>query len=391
MTRFLAVWAIALPGFAAFLVGVGLGRFSYTPMLPVMVHADWLSAPQAAYVGAGNLIGSLIGALIAQAVGRRVGLVRAVRGSLVVCVVATLACALSWGFWWIAAWRIAIGIAGTMLTTLAAPVLVGSAPIAIRGAVSGAVFTGAGLGLALSGLLVPPLAEIGVATAWLGLSVATALATVIAWRGWPRVASPVAVAARRGRVLLSKPFLLLVAGYATDGIGFVPHGIFWVDFVARELGRGVEAGGWQWTLFGIGAALGPMICGRLADAIGFARTLHVVFGLKAVAILLPLIATGPLALTVSSMTVGALTPGLAAVISGAALELLGPAAHAPAWRWLMIAFAVTSTIGGYLFSLIFAMTGSYRVLFALGGAIIVLGGVLCAIATAGLPRATAGQ
>ncbi|MEJ0071979.1 MAG: hypothetical protein WDO24_28290 [Pseudomonadota bacterium] len=53
----------------------------------------------------------------------------------------------------------------------------------------------------------------------------------------------------------------------------------------------------------------------------------------------------------------------------------------------MIAFAVTSTIGGYLFSLIFTMTGSYRLLFALAGAIIVLGGVLCAVATARLPRA----
>jgi len=368
MTRFLAVWAIALPGFAAFLVGVGLGRFSYPPMLPVMVHAGWLSAPEAAYVGAGNLIGSLVGALIGHVIGARIGLVRALRASLVVCVVATVACALPWGFWWIAAWRIAIGIAGTMLTTLAAPILVGLAPMTIRGAVSGAVFTGAGLGLALSGLLVPPLAAFGVAAAWLGLSAATALATVIAWRGWPLVDSSAARPARHGRALLSTPFLLLVAGYATDGIGFVPHGLFWVDFVARELGRGVEAGGLQWTLFGIGAALGPMICGRLADAIGFARALHVVFAVKASAILLPLFATGPLALTVSSMTVGALTPGLAAIISGVAFELLGAAAHAPAWRWLMIAFAVTSTIGGYLFSLIFAITGSYRVLFALATA-----------------------
>jgi MFS family permease len=384
MTRFLAIWGIALPGFAAFLVGVGLARFSYTPMLPVMVHAGWLTAPQAAYAGAGNLIGSLVGALIALAVGARIGFITALRASLIVCLVSTLASALPWGFWWIAGWRIAVGIAGTMLTTLAAPILVGSAPAAIRGAVSGAVFTGAGLGLALSGLLVPPLAELGVAAAWLGLSAVIALAIVIAWRGWPAV--PVAPAVRQGRALVSGPFLLLLAGYATDGIGFVPHGIFWVDFVARELGRGVEAGGWQWTLFGIGAALGPMICGRLADAIGFARTLHILYAAKALAVLLPLVATGPLALTASSMTVGALTPGLAAVISGVALELLGPAAHAPAWRWLMIAFAVTSTIGGYLFSLIFAMTGSYRVLFALGGGIILLGGVLCAIATARLPR-----
>ncbi len=210
-------------------------------MLPVMVHADWLSAPQAAYVGAGNLVGSLIGALIAQVVGARIGLVQAMRASLLVCVAGTVACALPWGFWWIAGWRIAIGTAGTMLTTLAAPILVGSAPVAIRGAVSGAVFTGAGLGLALSGLLVPGLAELGVAAAWLGLSVATALGTVIAWRGWPVAASSLTPRARRGRMLVSGPFLLLLAGYATDGIGFVPHGIFWVDFVARELGRGVEA------------------------------------------------------------------------------------------------------------------------------------------------------
>lgn len=395
MKRFLAVWSVALPGFAAFLVGVGLSRFAYTPMLPVMIEGGWLSPPQAAYVGAGNLFGALLGAFFAQAVGARIGVVRTLRAALLISVIGAIACALPWGFWWIGGWRIVLGAATTTLATLAAPLVVAAAPPSLRGSVSGAVFTGVGLGMALTGALVPQLAGYGAAASWLGIALVTAIAAAIAWRGWPQAsasvppsnrARPAAQPARLAPGLASASFLLLLAGYAADGLGFVPHSLFWADYVARELGRGVDAGGLQWTLFGVGAAIGPVLCGRLCDAIGFGPALLVGFAIKAGAVLLAVIAPSMLGLTLSSLIVGALTPGLAAILSGVVLERLGADAHAPGWRLLMITFTVASAAGGYLCSALYSMTHSYALLFTLGGATLALGCVLSAAGVVRLPR-----
>src|SRR5436309_1558632 len=56
--------AEAWPGLCAVLVGVGLGRFAYTPTLPSLVSHGWLAPNEAAYVGAANLAGYLAGALV---------------------------------------------------------------------------------------------------------------------------------------------------------------------------------------------------------------------------------------------------------------------------------------------------------------------------------------
>lgn len=382
MREILAIWRFALPGFGAILVGVGMGRFAYTAMIPVMVADGWLSLPEAANVGAGNMVGYLIGALTAHRLAAFAGPVRVLRASLLLCLGATIACAWPWGVGWIGLWRFATGVGGALLMVIGTPILVGAAPPARRGGVSGAIFTGVGLGMALSGVVVPLLAALGSAPSWLGIAALTALAAALAWRGWP--AAPAAREAAQRRVVFELPLLLLMGSYALDAIGFMPHAIFWVDFVARGLGRGVVAGGHQWILFGVGAALGPLLCGRLADRIGFRRTLLAAFALKTLAVWLPLVATDQVALAVSSLVVGGLIPGIAALTSGCALELLGPAAHGPAWRWLTIVFSLAAAAGGYLFAFVFAATGSYLALFALGGAIIAAGGVLAAIA-AGRP------
>jgi hypothetical protein len=53
---------VIFAGLVASLVGIGLARFGYTPLLPVMIHAQWFDASQAAYLGAANLAGYLVGA-----------------------------------------------------------------------------------------------------------------------------------------------------------------------------------------------------------------------------------------------------------------------------------------------------------------------------------------
>jgi hypothetical protein len=60
-----------LAGLCALLVGIGLARFAYTPLIPALIDAQWFSAAQAAYLGAANLAGYLAGALLGRRLAAR--------------------------------------------------------------------------------------------------------------------------------------------------------------------------------------------------------------------------------------------------------------------------------------------------------------------------------
>ena len=46
------VWRAMLSGTCASLVGVGLGRFAYSPLIPLLITEHWFTPSEAAYLGA---------------------------------------------------------------------------------------------------------------------------------------------------------------------------------------------------------------------------------------------------------------------------------------------------------------------------------------------------
>ena len=61
-----ANWRPVLAGLCATLVGIGLARFAYTPLIPALIAAHWFSPSATVYLGAANLAGYLGGALLAR-------------------------------------------------------------------------------------------------------------------------------------------------------------------------------------------------------------------------------------------------------------------------------------------------------------------------------------
>ena len=66
VTQETPIWPGLVAGVMATLVGIGLARFAYTPLIPVLIDAGWFSASDAVYLGAANLLGYFIGALSAH-------------------------------------------------------------------------------------------------------------------------------------------------------------------------------------------------------------------------------------------------------------------------------------------------------------------------------------
>jgi fucose permease len=64
-------WKAVIAAALAILVGIGLSRFAYSPLIPAVVEAGWFTPVEAAYLGAANLAGYLIGALAGRGLAAR--------------------------------------------------------------------------------------------------------------------------------------------------------------------------------------------------------------------------------------------------------------------------------------------------------------------------------
>ncbi|HMB10865.1 YbfB/YjiJ family MFS transporter [Saliniramus sp.] len=373
-----------LPGLLAVLVGVGLGRFAYTPLLPALVAQDWLSETQAAYAGAANLAGYLAGALVAQALAARRERIAILNGALVAAAISLIACAWPLGFFWMAPWRFVAGMAGAFIMVLGPATILAATATEARPRVSGMIFVGVGLGIILSGTLLPAIAASGLVVAWLTLGIAACALTAATWRLWPQAALPSAPScvALPGRLTV----LLVILAYASDGIGFVPHTLFLSDFIARGLDQGEFAGGIYWAVFGAGAVIGAPTCGLIASRFGLMPSFIGALVLKATAVALPLAATQAPFLALSAFLVGALTPGMVALAAGLAAMLAHGPAQARLFGAMTIAFALAQAGGGYLMSWIFGLTQSHMTLFALGAAMLAGGAIAASMAAIRLGR-----
>lgn len=368
------LWVSAAVGLCASLVGLGLARFAYTPLIPALIAAKWFTPAEAVYLGAANLAGYLAGALIARDLGARIGSVWALRGMMVLAAISCFACAVPISFVWFFGFRFLAGISGGVIMVLAATAILPHTAPSKRGLIGGVIFAGVGLGIAASGTLVPLLLQQGVKQAWYGLGALSAVLTLISWKAWPAEAPAAHVAAEPPVAMhgVRSPLVLaLCVEYGLNALALVPHMVFLVDFVARGLGQGIAAGSYYWVLYGIGAVVGPLLTGHLADRAGFAAALRAAFLIEAVAVALPAVTTSPAALIVSSLIVGGFTPGIVPLVIGRIHELIphSAASQRSAWAQATTTFALFQAAGAYGLSYLFAQSGgNYALLFVIGAA-----------------------
>jgi predicted MFS family arabinose efflux permease len=371
----LSTVAPALAGLAALFVGLGLGRFAYTPLLPALVTAGWFTPGEAAGLGAANLIAYLAGAAAARPLGRLVPLPALMRGAMLATAASLAICGLRPGLMTFYALRALAGVTGGVLMVLGPPSLLASVPAARRGRVGGVIFAGVGLGIVAASSILPLLLRAGVPAAWHGLAAAALIFVLIGWRGWP--SEPPPPPPHDGAA--ARPLRRLVLAYGVNAIPVVPHMILLSDYVARGLDAGVAAGSAAFVLYGIGAALGPLVGGWIGDRLGFRRTLDFAVIVQIAAILLPaLVQTTPIAF-VSAVIVGSLTPGIPPLVLNRAAEIAGPAGAARFWRAATIAFAIGQAVGAWATATAFARIETHPPLF-------VAAAIVAAVSLAMLPR-----
>lgn len=259
---------IAVAGAAGLAAAMGIGRFAFTPLLPLMQAEGQLTLTQGGWLASANYAGYLAGALAAVAFDPPPA--RAARLGLWTVAVATLAMAAAPSFAAALAWRALAGAASALVLVALSTWAQSRLAALGRAAWTGWVFCGIGVGIAGAGLVALAIGASGAAAAraWLGLgALAAAIAIFVlgvlrrdfAGRGAPLAAARSGAAAGRR---FPHGARLLVLCYGAYGFGYIVPATF-LPAIARALVDDPAVFGSTWPLVGLAAAASTVALGRL--------------------------------------------------------------------------------------------------------------------------------
>jgi MFS family permease len=244
---------VALAGLAALAVAMGIGRFAFTPVLPMMQQDAGLSVAQGGWLASANYLGYLAGALWAGAM--RVRGAAAIRAGLAVIGFATLGMALDAGLIAWALLRAAAGVASAWVlihTSAWAFEKIAGRPI-----LAGVLFAGVGVGIIAAGsLCVLLMANHATSTtAWQVLGIASLAVTALVWPAFhssTEKSQDIHVSHR-----WTWEQARLVLAYGAYGLGYIIPATF-LPVMAREVVSDPAVFGWAWPVFGVAAALSTL-------------------------------------------------------------------------------------------------------------------------------------
>ncbi|HMN82251.1 MAG TPA: YbfB/YjiJ family MFS transporter, partial [Burkholderiaceae bacterium] len=269
---------VAVVGLLGLAAAMGIGRFAFTPMLPLMQAQHGLSISDGGWLAGANYLGYLLGGLSLllrpprPAIAARIGLLAVAACTL------PMAFTTSFESWWLlrllagvaSAW-VLVGVSGWALPRLAA---------AGRPALSGWVFAGVGIGIVAAGMVGLVIGHSGQRSAhgWLVLGVLAMVVAILGWRafdapaanapgsapagtgppgaGPPGAGSPEARspgAGPPGSVLAIPDALRITLCYGAFGFGYIIPATF-LPAQARQVIADPLVFGWVWPVFGVAAA-----------------------------------------------------------------------------------------------------------------------------------------
>lgn len=334
-------------------VSLGLGRFAFALLLPHMRAALGWSYAQAGAMNTVNALGYLLGAAVTAPIITATGTRRPLAVVLSLVTASLLLSALTASFPLLLVLRLLAGAAGAVAFICGAAIsadLSRTSTTVWPTLLIGLYTAGAGIGIALSGLLIPALLALVGGDAWragwLALGVIAAASSVAA------VAASLRIPAQTSRRAVSarwpaRQLAPTLGAYCLFGAGYIAYATF-VIALLRQHGAGtVEISGF-WTLVGLTAVLASAVWPHLLSR------LH--GGARLAAVLLVVLAgTATLAATQSlaaALVSAVLFGGSFLAVITAATTLAQDCLHRDHWpaaiAGLTTAFAAGQTIGPFL-------------------------------------------
>lgn len=377
-------WRAALACMVTLAVAMGLGRFAFTPMLPIMLHEGKLELAAGGVLASLNYLGYFLGAVSCAAIGIKASSM--VRGGLVATAALLIGMGLLHSF---TSW----GVLRTAAGVMSAWVFVFASGWGLRRlaetnapTLAGVIYTGPGIGIAMTGLLGGALGRWGSEAGWIGLGILAVVLIVVIWRvfddGERASAGGGAAPAPAAAVRVAGPAdrsdaIWLVALYGLAGFGYIITATF-LPVIARQALPGSSWPDFFWPLFGLAIIPGALIGARAPTHWDNRLLLACAYALQALGVVLSVAWPSIVGFALGSLLLGMPFTAITLFAMRDARRLRGNAAAG------LIGYATASYGVGQIVGPLFAAplaqrTGSFQLPLLVAAAALALGAVLFAL------------
>ena len=366
---------VLIGGILGMVVVMGIGRFAFTPILPLMQRDLGMTNTVAGWLAGLNYLGYLGGAILCS-VSPQVLRSRLLTGAaLLSSLITTLFMGLTVSVFWWGTMRLVGGAASAILFIVIAAEVAEALGRRGYGHWVGALYAGLGLGIALSGLTVPILDEAGGwSCSWIGMGViATLLAiTGVAIGRKRELVQPVTVTAP-GQGSGVSSISVLAVGYFFEGLGYVVTATFIVAIIAVTPGLETYAA-YSWVAVGVAAVPSTILWPLLARRIGRQRALLAAYTVQATGIMVSIYADSFAEVMFAAVTFGGTFLGIVAMtLAEGSQRMQGDGRRAAAI--LTASFSIGQMLGPVLAGWLADLQEGFTLPLLLAGISVVLGGL----------------
>ncbi|WP_447775109.1 YbfB/YjiJ family MFS transporter [Variovorax boronicumulans] len=263
-------WRAALACMVTLAVAMGLGRFAFTPMLPIMLSEGKLELAGGGLLASLNYLGYFFGAVSCAAIGIKASSM--VRGGLLATAALLVGMGLLHSFIGWGVLRAAAGVMSAWVFVFASGWGLRRLAETNSPMLAGVIYTGPGIGIAMTGLLGGALGRWGSEAGWIGLGLLAVVLIAVIWRVFDdgervgavagrAAASPAVAAGATGSASARSDAIWLVALYGLAGFGYIITATF-LPVIARQALPGSPWPDFFWPLFGAAIIPGALIGAR---------------------------------------------------------------------------------------------------------------------------------
>jgi MFS family permease len=370
-------YTLVIGGVFALFIAMSIGRFAYTPILPFMQQEAGFTTRFAGFLASSNYAGYLVGAIIASIVPLKRKRAMYLRFSIIISILLTLLMGLTYSHTSWMLWRFLSGITSAFVFVLASSLILDQLAKQRKLGWVGVMYGGVGLGIFISGLLVPLLIEnFHYEGAWIGLACLAGLLSIIVFLTVREDKTALPITPSPKHVQPTKTptwFPWLLASYGLEGLGYIVTGTFIVAIAEQTPAFSGNATS-VWVLVGLTAIPSCVIWAYFCSKYGYMLSLMILLVIQAVGIALPAISPSSVSFYVSAILFGATFMGVTTLATAYARNK-NPHGSAQVIAIMTTIYALGQMIGPSLAGVLTAETESYTWAL-LGAAFLVFIGAL---------------
>ncbi|MBP1947546.1 YbfB/YjiJ family MFS transporter [Virgibacillus litoralis] len=365
-------------GIFSLMIAMGIGRFAYTPILPLMQNALSFTNAEAGYLASSNYAGYFVGAILAGVLPLKKHKTLYLRLGLILSILTTWMMGLTHFYLLMLIVRFVSGVVSAFIFVLASSIVLDKLAVTGKTSWSGIFYSGVGFGIFFSTLFIPSLNNLfeweGV---WVGLAIVSIILTIFVWF-WLKDSPNTMIKKDEQQINTQAPPLKwlpwLITAYGLEGLGYIVTGTFIVSIAEKSPTFSIDPT-FVWIVVGLGAIPSCIIWSTLAKRSGFVKTLVFSMILQSIGIALPVFWLTQSSFIISALLFGATFMGITTLATTLARQM-SPSNSSRIIGYLTATYAAGQMIGPTIAGILSSYTQSFNSALIGAASVVFLGALL---------------